>query len=182
MLISESINYRSAKPDDSESILALNIKWSKAFFDGFKEKGFLKNPFTFEQILKLIESKEIVVAENNSKVIGYYLINSIFENDVIKERREIIDKLVSKNELPSGRYVYLTQAAIELEYMGKGVAKNLLKELKQLVSERFDFLIGNIDKENHNAREAHLRSGWKIIFEIEKGHLAVTETNSIDVF
>lgn len=172
----ESTNYRKAVLSDAKSISHLNYSFYQAFILGDKDKGFLKNNFSIEEIESLIKASEIVVAEINSCVIGYYLTNSIHINETIEKRKKIIDELIENGEIPNGKYVYLTQAVVDKPFMQKGIAKELLKHLKTQVSAKFDFLIGFIDVENLNAKEAHLKSGWNIISPIESGYLAMTRT------
>ena len=172
-----TVNYRKAEPEDIPHIYSLNAMYCRAYTENTKDKGFLKNSFTLIEIGGLVDANEIVVAENGGNIIGYYLVNSIYNTTkTILKRQHIIDKLIADGVLPAGRYVYLTQAAVSLHFMKKGIAKELLVQLKILIRDRFDFLIGFIDRENNNAKEAHLRSGWKIIAEMDDGYLALTET------
>lgn len=169
--------YRQAKLPDSSDILRLNHRFYQAFIDGDKDKGFLKNEFLLNEIETLIEEGEIVVAENESGVIGYYLTNSIFETETIRKRKLIVDDLIKEGRIRNAKYALLTQAVVDKPYMGQGVAKELLKILKQLVRGKFDYLIGYIDAENLNAKEAHLKSGWIIFADMGNGCLAMTEVN-----
>lgn len=169
--------YRPAILQDSDSVLKLNNKYCQAFFDNEKEKGFLKFEFTLSQIQTLIIQNEVVVAEWEENVIGYYLTNSIFEMDTILKRKIIVNELIQSGTIEDAKYVFLTQAAVDKSYMGKGIAKEMLKTLKRLVKDKFDYLIGLIDFENYNAKVAHLKSGWVIFAETETGWLAMTETN-----
>lgn len=173
------MEYRQAKLDDCKAILLLNHKYYQAFIDGEKDKGFIKNKFTHEQIQALIMQNEVVVAELDDTIIGYYLTNSIFETEVIKKRKSVVEGLVREGKIKNARYVYLTQAVIDKPYMGNGIAKELLKHLKTIVKDKFDYLIGNIDKENLNAKEAHLKSGWIIFADTESGWLAMTDVKVI---
>jgi hypothetical protein len=173
------MTYRQAIPDDTEAILVLNHKYYQAYLEGEKDKGFLKNEFSFEQIQTLIKQHEVVVAQMEENVIGYYLTNSIFETEAIKKRKTIVQELILKGKIKDAKYALLTQAVVDKPFMGKGVAKELLRKLKELVKPKFDFLIGYIDHENHNAKEAHLKSGWVIFTDIDNGWLAMTEVNEV---
>lgn len=168
---------RKAKLSDSLHIAELNNKFYLAYIDGNKEKGFLKNEFSIEEIEILINADEIVVAECENIVIGYYLTNSIIETKTIKRRKDIVKILIADGKLENGKYVFLTQAVVDKPFMGKGVAKKLLLVLKEQVKDKFDYLIGYIDSENLNAKEAHLKSGWIIFTDIENGYLAYTKVN-----
>lgn len=171
--------YRQAQITDSSDILRLNHKFYQAFIDGDKDKGFLKNEFSLNEIETLIKEEEIVVAENEIEIIGYYLTNSIFETETIKKRKAIIDNLIEESKIKNARYSLLAQAVVDKPYMGQGVAKELLKTLKLLVANKFDYLIGYIDAENLNAKEAHLKSGWIIFTDMGNGCLAMTEVNKV---
>jgi hypothetical protein len=167
--------YRPANIYDGKAITKLNNKYYRAFLENDKQKGFLKTSFTLNQIESIIEAGEVVVAEFENQVIGYYLTNSIIETESNKAREFKVKGLIETGELGSARYVYQTQAVVEKQFMGNGVARELLKNLKKLVSPKFDYLIGYIDNENSNAKEAHLKSGWLIFADIEGGCLAMTK-------
>jgi hypothetical protein len=173
------MEYRQAKLDDCKAILLLNHKYYQAYIDGDKDKGFLKNQFNLEQIKALIMQNEVVVAVFEDNIIGYYLTNSIFETDVIIQRKTQVQELILKGKIKNVKYVYQTQAVIDKPYMRSGIGKELLKHLKRLVQSKFDFLIGYIDAENKNAKEAHLKSGWMIFTDTENGWLAMTDVNEI---
>lgn len=170
--------YRQAKPTDGLAIMQLNHKFYQAFIDGDKDKGFLKNEFTLKEIETLISENEVVVAEKENEVIGYYLTNSIFETETIRKRKHLVEVLINQGKIENAKYAFLTQAVVDKPYMGQGIAKHLLKTLKHLVRNKFDYLIGYIDAENLNAREAHLKSGWTIFTDIGSGCLAVTDVNA----
>lgn len=169
------MNIRPAILEDANSITELNYKYYKAYLDKKTDKGFLKNNFSKKEIEQLINANEIVVSTISDHVIGYYLVNSIHQSQTVLNREKIISEMIIQKVLPIGRYVYLTQSVVDEKYMQKGIAKELLVHLKILIKERFDYLIGYIDNENLNAKEAHLRSGWEIITKFENGYLAITK-------
>lgn len=171
--------YRKAELRDSEMIMQLNHKFYQAFLKGDTEYGFLKNEFSLYQIRSLIEKTEVVVAEKDHEVIGYYLINSIFETETVTKRKLIVSEFISTGKIKDAQFVYLTQAVVDKPHMGKGVGKELLKHLKRLVTDRFDYLIGYIDFQNLHAKEAHLRSGWVIFAEMGTGWLAMNDVNAL---
>lgn len=172
----EPIDFRIAKLSDTSTVFWLNQHWCKAYEEGFKENGFLINPFSISQVQGLIESREVVVGDFLGKIVGYYLSNSLYENDDIRKRRQILAELIANNQLNDARYVCHTQVAIDPDFMRKGISKNLLKELKKLVFDRFDYLAGIVYKENLNGKKAALKSGWKVACETEAGILVVTPT------
>nr|WP_121271720.1 GNAT family N-acetyltransferase [Pedobacter schmidteae] len=169
--------YRPASKVDGNAITALNNKFYQAFLEDDKQKGFLKNKFTLDEIETLIASGEVVVAEFQGEVIGYYLTNSIFESEAIRKRKLHVQELIEVGTIRNVRYVYHTQAVVDRPYMGKGVGKALLKNLKKLISSKFDYLIGYIDQENLNARLAHTKSGWEVFTTVEGGCLAMTKVS-----
>ena len=57
----ENIKYRKANLLDANSISYLNYKFFQAFLLGDKDKGFLKNNFSIEEIESLIIASEIFV-------------------------------------------------------------------------------------------------------------------------
>lgn len=59
----EKITFRKAILSDSKEIAFLNYKYCQEFLQGRKDKGFLKNSFTINEIEDLIKVSEIVVAE-----------------------------------------------------------------------------------------------------------------------
>ena len=91
--------YRQAKLSDSLDISRLNHKFYQAFIEGDKDKGFLKNEFSINEIETLVQEGEIVVAEHENNVIGYYLTNSIFETETIKIRKLLVETLIKEGKI-----------------------------------------------------------------------------------
>jgi GNAT superfamily N-acetyltransferase len=171
-----SMIYREANLDDAIAITSLNNKYHRAFLSNNKEKGFLKSQFNLEEIHMLINVDEVVVAVDQNEVIGYYLVNNLHNSQAMNMRKNRIRELVADGILPNVRYVYHTQAVVDEPYMGKGIGKELLENLRLLVSSKYDYMIGYIDSENLNASIAHQKSGWKIFTEVDGGCLAMIST------
>ena len=170
------LTIRAANSSDIAPVTALNRHFVNAYNSNSLTHGFIKNLFVEEHIRTLVDANRVVVALNGEELAGYYLANDLIDTPAVVARKITIARLIEQEQLPAGRYAHITQAAIAVNYQGKGVGKNLLKALKLQVSPYLDYLVGYIDKLNHNAYESHTRSGWKVVSEEQDGFVAYTPT------
>lgn len=168
--------FRGAVAEDSAAVGRLNALWVDAHRRGDLTGGFLLNAFSQEQVVRLIEAGEVVVATVHRVVVGYYLTNSCWRTPALDDRERLISAAVADGRLPRGRYVYLTQSAVDPSFTRRGIARRLLSELRAHVSDRFDYLVGYIDAENPAAQAAHARAGWVCGAPYGNGWLAITPT------
>jgi len=166
------INYKIASLKDVTDVFLLNQKWINV--KNF-ENGYITNCFSESEILSLVQKRNIVTAEIENKIIGYYLINDLYETELTKKRKEIVSDSILNGEIPDGLYVYHTQAVVDRDYMRRGIAKKMLNYLKKQVSNRYDFLMGSIRKNNLTAKAAHVKSGWEIFHEDRYGWVVFTD-------
>ncbi|HEY8562819.1 MAG TPA: GNAT family N-acetyltransferase [Pyrinomonadaceae bacterium] len=173
---SDVIQYNTAQISDSDQIVSLNLLWVNAFEKGNFQKGFVRYAFSRDEIISLIKANEVVVARNDFTVVGYYLINSLFEKEIGRIRRKTAELQIAAGTLPGARYVYQCQAAVHPDYQNKGIGKMLLSTLKRQVQSQFDIIISGINKDNEYAKSAHLKSGWVIVCDNGGEYLVYTKT------
>lgn len=156
------IKYRIASLNDVTNIFLLNKKWGTT--TSFKKK-YITICFSESEVLVLVQKGNIVVAELENKIIGYYLINDVYETALTKKYKELLNDSISTGKIPNGSYAHHTQAVVDVGYMRQGIGKSMLDFLKRHLSDRYDFLMGSIRKNNLKAKEAHVKSGWIIFYE-----------------
>jgi GNAT superfamily N-acetyltransferase len=167
---------REASRRDLDGVVALNQRWAEAPHDGTSEHGFLSAPYQRDELAALIDARAVVVAAVGEEVVGYYLVDT--RTDRLSDRVELIERLVQEGRLPAARYVYRSQAAVAPEHMRRGLARRLLEALKDLLSNRYDVLVGYIADANRNAQEAHRRTGWEPVTTYGRGILAVNRVRA----
>jgi len=161
----------------ARGVAVLNTHWNDEYDRGAVGAGFLRNRFSEDQILRLIEAGEVVVAtQPDDDVVAYYLSNGQFETPSVVALRAVVADLIATGVMTKARYNLLTQAAVHPAWQRHGLGRQLLSLLRATLSTRYDFLVGRIDAANAAGLAAHLRSGWRLVAEIRGGWLAVVPT------
>ena len=114
-------------------------------------------------------------------MVGYYLLNDLFETKTLSQRKDIIQDLIEQGKLPNGNYAYSLQCATDLHYLNRGISKLTLSLLKELTRSRYDFFIGIMDKENEWTIKVHQNSEWFIFGDVGIGILAVLSTDGTPI-
>ena len=166
------LSCRVAEARDVAEIAALNAFWVSAGNSAHRSGGYLSYPFERHVVAAIVAAEHCVVAEHEGRVVGYYLINAVARTPTIEKREQIVKELVAAGGIPPARYAFQTQAAVHPGMRGRRIGRRLLRELKVLVAHRYDCLLGEVWRDNLNARVAHERVGWICVAEIPEGWLA----------
>lgn len=169
---------RKANIDDAKSISDITDFWVLKGKTNDKDKGYLreKGVYTEIEVSTLIEKSYVIVAADKNTIASFYLINNVYHQDLILERKNLIEKKIANEELPFGKYAYSLLAATDERYLGLGLntkTLNLLKELSQL---EYDYFIGVMGYDNIATHKSSLKMGWKHFGDIGNGLLAVIGT------
>lgn len=170
------VEFRIAVPDDGPAILRINEHWNVAYERRDLGAGFLRARFDLDQVLRIVENGDSVVATDAASVIGYYLTNTVIKSASFRQREALVSRLVSCGKLPVATYAMQTQAGVLPDYHRQGIARRLLQSLREQVRDRFHYLIGVIYSGNEAAMIAHTRSGWRCVEPVAEGWLAATPT------
>ncbi len=157
---------RTASMEDIPSVMQINKKWMASNIGSDKSNGFLSGePLSAHDLTKIITERELVVAEHDLKVIGYYLFDNYSETALLSQYKVYISELIRKGHLPADlRISNRAQAAIDKEYQNKVLSKLLLELLLKETFGKYDLLFSAVSKANPKL-VAHEKTGWKIISE-----------------
>jgi hypothetical protein len=122
---------RNASATDLQHLKSLNQKWQKSALDSNLQDGYIGAAFSDETFLELINRKQVVVAEAEQIIEGYYLLNDFSKDGVIGRHAEIVKQLKATKAIASDLIVIVgAQAVVDKGFMGSGI---LIKMLDLLV-------------------------------------------------
>jgi|GEM_PF-2293876 len=163
-----TFNVRRAKSNDAHELSVLNAKWH--FHDLANNNltnGFLQGqPYSAEEFELIIKNNEIVLADINNRIAGYYLFDNITKNPTSMEYEKRITLLVEKKLITEFPISRRAQAVIDDEFQGNGLYKHLFTTLNNLCKEKYMTVFSMAHKRNPKIA-ANFTIGWKIINEDE---------------
>lgn len=149
--------------DHIDQIRQLNSKYLITHLNEVqRQNGFIRIEYDRDDLLRIIANKEIVIATNEEKVIGYYLIGRTSQSKRLNYQREKVNELFNQSESKVG---YGAQTIIEREYRGQNLLSSMLPKLVELLNNKYYVLFSSVTKTNDNALKAHSKSGYKLIDE-----------------
>lgn len=175
--VAVTITYREGRVGDIAELVALNHAACDAYDGGNHVHGFLRHRCTAHDFKAFIEAGDSCVALVDGRIVGYYYTDGR-SHATTDARRKVVDGCIANGTMPSGRYAYLTQACVDLNYQRLGIARAMLNLLRQQSRSRYDYLIGYIDDRNQPGQVAHSRSGWQVFAPHGDGMLAMIATSS----
>lgn len=174
------INVRNAEFRDIDQLVNLNKSWIRSALESNFQNGFLTSLYTEQEFEKIIKEKEIVVAEDGNKIIGWYLINNQIENEVRNKNHSIIKMLINEKKISKTSRVGLgAQALVIKDYQGQGIRESMLKLLTENLKDKYHFLFSSIQKMNTRANAAHLKDNWQIVAEDENRVYVIYHLKSV---
>jgi hypothetical protein len=107
------IQILSPTSENIDKIRSLNNKYLVSRLEE-KEKhsGFIRIGYSSEHVQKIIDSKEIVIASDDNKVIGYYLIGRKSDNAALDYQ---MDKCLTIDSISSDKIGYGCQVCIDCQ-------------------------------------------------------------------
>lgn len=146
-------------------ILALNNRYLLSrLTDEQKQKGFIRVEYNEEDIRRIIDNQEIVIALNDKSIVGYYLIGRTSQNNGLAYQLEKVTEII-KEPCLIDKVGYGAQAIIETEYRGQNVLNLMLNGLIELLDNKYNILFSSVTKINGNALKAHTKGGYKLLDE-----------------
>lgn len=132
-----------------------------------KKNGFIRIEYDRNDLKQIIENKEIVVATNGEKIIGYYLIGRKSDKDALDYQKNKANNLFDTNEIPFAKIGYGCQVCIDEEYRNNGFFAQMLNALSNTVKDKYTHLLCSISNNNVVSMETHAKNGWQFIDEFE---------------
>jgi|GEM_PF-3340446 len=158
------INIKQATLSDIDNLVALNTKWQLASLNGDTQKGFVGAAFSKEFFELLIERREVVVAYDGSKMVGYMLSVNHSDAGLLKVHKEEAEKLKANGILlPTDHVAVGIQTAVELDYHGTGLISIIRNEFRDLLRDRYQYFFTTISKENIRSFTSATKFGWNLV-------------------
>lgn len=135
--------------------------------DTEKQGGFIRIEYTENELKRIIEAKEIVIAKEENKIVGYYLIGRKSDSVVLTYQHNKAINLANEQALLTEKIGYGCQVCIETNYRNNGLFAKMLIDLTKLVKQKYTYLLCSVSDDNVISMNAHRNNGWKIIESAE---------------
>ena len=147
--------------DHIDQILVLNSKYLITHLnDTQKKSGFVRIEYTEEEIKKIIEHQEIVVAIDNNKVVGYYLVGRKSDSVALDYQKNKAINLFGSHTIQFDKIGYGCQVCIDYTHRNNGLSKNMLLKLVEILDNKYEYLLSIISKENTISLQNSTAIGW----------------------
>ncbi len=134
-------------------------------------EGFVTVKHDLDILNRMNEPYRHVIAREDEEVVGYALV-------MLREFEQQIPVLVPMFEqinaieyegkrLGESTYFVMGQICIAKGYRGKGLFKGLYEKMRAEMSAEFSYIITEVAKKNRRSTKAHLKTGFKIIYEYQ---------------
>jgi predicted GNAT superfamily acetyltransferase len=132
-----------------------------------EEQGFVTVVHQLEDLKKMNEVEQSVVAKHNDRVIAYLIAMTVAaRNDipVLVPMFELFGRLEYEHKpISQWRYMVVGQVCVAKAYRGQGVLDAAYNEYKNQFQHRYDFAITEIAVSNQRSLKGHQRVGFKEI-------------------
>jgi len=148
--------------DHIEEIRELNNKYLITnLTEKEKQNGFLRIEYDQKDLQLIIANEEIIIATNEDKVIGYYLIGRKSGKVALDSQKNIATRLLETYNIPFEQIGYGAQRCVNENYRGNGISYQMLSKLCQVVKFKYPILLGFVSIENVVSLKTNLHDGWK---------------------
>ncbi|MEG4855027.1 GNAT family N-acetyltransferase [Microcoleus sp. B5-D4] len=131
------LTFREADREDIQAIVNIHNSHARGQNTSI-ERGFLLTQITEDEIVQSLNNscRYFVSAKTDGEILGFVAISQPKISD------EILDKIIWKDEVfkkrvTSDRHFYLERVATKLNWMGRGVAQFMYKEIYQVFPNSF---------------------------------------------
>jgi hypothetical protein len=159
----------STTPSDLNGILHLQkINLPAALtHEDIQNQGFVTVNHTPEQLKKLNDIEQHIIAKDGDSVIAYLLSmtqQSKADIPVLIPMFDVFDKIIYNGKTVSNyHYIVVGQACVDKNYRGQGIFDNCYTEYRHQLQHKYDFAITEIAASNLRSINAHKRIGFKEI-------------------
>ncbi|HEX4957129.1 MAG TPA: GNAT family N-acetyltransferase [Lacibacter sp.] len=139
-----------------------------------QEQGFVTVEHNFEKLKLLHALFPSVIVKDNDRVIGYALILLPEAGGMFPELISLFQTLEQlyyrERPLYTYRYYVMGQVCIHKNYRGRGVFELLYQKHKELLQNRYDFVVTSVATRNTRSIRAHEKTGFKTIHRFMDDH------------
>jgi hypothetical protein len=162
--MTENIQIRPAQIADIPDLLRLNRGWLRQNLSGDTSKGFVSGAFDEPDFHNMVGDRMISVADDGSNVVAYMLSMNNAASDILTEHTDKARQIrKDKTVAEDSRIAVGVQTAVEEQYHGTGLIVSVRKHFLSLLSDRFDYLLTTISKQNARSYKSATKFGWKVV-------------------
>ena len=164
------MKYTTSKTNEElEQILALQ-KQNLALgltADEIAAQGFVTVAHSFEDLYKMNELEEHVIAKDNDRVVAYILamtVRSKLDIPILLPMFALFEEVTYQHKkIADYNYMVVGQVCVAADYRGKGIFDACYAAYKNYFKDKYDFAITEIATRNQRSLQAHKRVGFKTI-------------------
>lgn len=174
----QPITIRQATINDAQGILDIYHFWKESIIDNDPSKKYyvLKNEFTLDQLKRICNEGLATVAATEDLVCSFYFENPHYDTGNLQERKNAINKLISNNKLPTGKYAFSLLSSTHNNYQGLGLNNRCLHLLRDILKDSYDYFVGVMNYDKTATHKSSLKMGWRHFGDVGIGLLAVIGT------
>jgi L-amino acid N-acyltransferase YncA len=140
------------------------------------QNGFLMAEYSTKFIQQMNEVEPHIIAVDQDQVVGYALVSTHktgADHTLLLDLYNNIDLLKYNNiELKNASYVIVGQLCVAKSHRGTGLSQQLYQHFRNELQHQFDYCITDVATENARSIKAHLKTGFKIIYQINYGGIS----------
>jgi hypothetical protein len=164
--------------DHIDQIRQLNSKYLITHLtDAQKQNGFILIKYDQDDLQQIIANKEIVIATNGEKVIGYYLIGRKSGKAALDYQKNKANSLFDTNEIPFSKIGFGCQVCIDDAYRNNGLFGQMLNTLTNQVNNKYSHLLCSVSDDNIVSMKTHITNGWQLIDTFETTKFFIYKTH-----
>lgn len=153
-------NIRKGIKNDTINLVALNKLWFKPNLKN-NDNGFLSVTYDSTFFETIIENDDLLVFERESKIVGYVLVNTIFNTQHIENIKSEYFEL--KPQAKQNKIAFSYQILVDKILQGTGFFYTAQQEYFKYYKSKYELLISTVSKENLRSITAHKKAGWTFI-------------------
>ncbi|CAN5562023.1 hypothetical protein BH10BAC2_BH10BAC2_33290 [soil metagenome] len=132
------------------------------------KEGFISWEYSYELLKQMQDQCPHIIVKDGDKLAGYALVAmkeaKAFYVDLAVMISKLETLLYNGKALADYNYYVMGQVCVDKTYRGKGVFDMLYQHHKQILKDRFDFVITEISTNNYRSIRAHEKVGFKNIY------------------
>lgn len=137
------------------------------------QEGFLTASYTLEFLTHMQSIEPAIIAKDGDAVVGYALAvtKALYgHHDLLNDLFTQIDAHRYKGQLLADvDYVVVGQLCVAKTHRGRGLVQKLYGFFQTALSNKYPFLITDVDEKNPRSVKAHLKTGFEIIGTLHYG-------------
>ena len=136
-------------------------------------QGFLTASYTIDYLKAMNASFPTVIAKDDEQVVGYAMITTPAMrdgHDLIKDLFSNIDRCTYQgNLLKNVPYVVVGQLCVDKAFRGQNLVTRMYDFFADAVKSQYDFMVTDVDCDNHRSLKAHAKAGFEVIDSLVYG-------------